>query len=91
MKKGDFPETQLKSKKPGLPEIVGRIMDGFFALDIHWRYTFMNKKAGEVLQLDPDAIADHSIWDEFPDSIGQPFHRPRNRNAPGSATNYTTM
>ncbi len=63
------------SKKPDLPEIVGRIMDGFFALDIHWRYTFMNKKAGETLGLDPDAITDHSIWDEFPDSIGQPFHK----------------
>src|SRR5450432_86252 len=75
MKKNTFPETQIRPKRAGLPEIVGRITDGLFALDIHWRYTFMNKKAGELLGLDPDTVTDHPIWDEFPDSIGQPFYK----------------
>ncbi len=50
-------------------------MDGFFALDTDWRYTYMNNQAGEALGLDPDTIIGHSIWAEFPDSIGQPFYK----------------
>jgi hypothetical protein len=40
MKKSTFPETQLRPKISDLPEIVGRIMDGLFALDTDSRFIY---------------------------------------------------
>ena len=49
--------------------------DLFALRNTGWHYTFMNKKAGEIQDLDPDRIMGRQIWTEFPDSIGQPFNK----------------
>jgi len=52
-----------------------RITDGFVALDKNWCYTYMNKRAGEIFDRDPNTMIGKHIWTEFPEGIGQPFHR----------------
>ncbi|HLG33667.1 MAG TPA: PAS domain S-box protein [Bacteroidia bacterium] len=59
----------------GLSEILDRITDGFIALDKNWCYTYMNKRAGEILNRDPQQMIGKHIWTEFPEGIGQPFHK----------------
>ncbi len=52
-----------------------RITDGFVALDHHWRYTYMNRKAGEIFNRKPEDMIGKHIWTEFPEGVGQPFHK----------------
>ncbi len=63
----DFPNL-LKS-------ILERITDAFVALDKNWCYTYMNKKAGEIFNRQPEQMIGKHIWTEFPEGIGQPFYK----------------
>ena len=56
--------------------ILNRISDGVVALDSRWHYTYVNESAAKMLQRDSssDLIGRH-IWTEFPEGVGQPFHR----------------
>lgn len=45
------------------------------ALDSNWRYTYMNKKAGEIFNCDPAKMIEKHIWTEFPEGIDQPFYK----------------
>lgn len=56
-------------------EILERISDAFVALDKDWCYTYMNKKAGEIFQRDPQEMIGKHIWTEFPEGVGQPFYK----------------
>ena len=49
--------------------------DGFVSLDKNWRYTYMNKKAGEIFGRDPEKMKGVHIWTEFPEGIDQPFYK----------------
>lgn len=51
-----------------------RVSDAFVALDKNWVYTYMNKKAGEIFNRDPEKMVGKHIWTEFPEGIGQPFY-----------------
>ena len=53
--------------------VFERITDAFVALDKSWRYTYMNKKAGEVFNRNPAQMIGKHIWTEFPEGVGQPF------------------
>jgi PAS domain S-box-containing protein len=65
---------------PILPDIIGRIADGFFALDTHWKFSYMNVPAGEMLQLDPQTVIGQLIWSKLPLIMGEPFYN-ASRNA----------
>ena len=56
-------------------EILERISDAFVALDKNWCYTYMNKKAGEIFNRNPQDMIGKHIWTEFPEGIGQPFYK----------------
>ncbi|MEO6328501.1 MAG: PAS domain-containing protein, partial [Ginsengibacter sp.] len=68
------PSSQLTGQFD-LNEILERISDAFLALDNKWRYTYMNKKAGEIFNRDARKIIGKNIWKEFPEEIDQPFYR----------------
>ncbi len=84
------PPTQLRttpgtSKDPQLPheadtaadlgKILERVSDAFVALDRNWRYTYLNRQAGLLFGRSPAALVGKHIWTEFPEGVGQPFHR----------------
>jgi PAS domain S-box-containing protein len=54
--------------------ILECITDGFVALDTNWRYTYVNKQAGELFGREPKDLLGTHIWEEFPDGVGQPFY-----------------
>ena len=56
-----------------LSEILERISDGFVAVNNYWCLTYMNKKAGKLINRDPDKMIGVNIWTEFPDIIDHPF------------------
>lgn len=56
-------------------EILERITDGFVALDRDWRYTYVNRRAAELFGRQPQELIGKHIWTEFPEGVGQPFHR----------------
>jgi PAS domain S-box-containing protein len=74
MKGNTNPQGPFKESASDLPDILGRIMDGFFALDINWQYTYMNPAAGEMLRRDPETIKGRRIWSELPDIMGESFY-----------------
>jgi PAS domain S-box-containing protein len=80
MKTDTGPQGQFEHRGSDLPEILGRITDGFFALDIDWQYTFMNQAAGIILQRDPETSVGRRIWTELPAIMGEPFYN-ASRNA----------
>ena len=53
--------------------ILECITDGFVALDPDWRYSYINKRAGEMFGRTPEQLLGKHIWDEFPDGAAQPF------------------
>lgn len=55
--------------------VFERISDAFVALDNNWCYTYMNKKAGEIFNRNPEEIIGKHIWTEFPEGIDQLFYK----------------
>ena len=52
-----------------------RVTDGFVALDREWRYVYLNTEGARLLGRTPEQLLGKHIWTEFPDGIGQPFHK----------------
>lgn len=56
-------------------EILERVTDAFVALDRNWRYIYVNQRAAEIFGRARESLLGKHIWTEFPDGVGQPFHR----------------
>ena len=56
-------------------ELLDGMSDAFVSLDRQWCYRFVNRKAGQLFGRDPASLLGRHIWTEFPDGVGQPFHR----------------
>jgi PAS domain S-box-containing protein len=67
--------TESKKAKVLLTNTFERITDAFVALDTNWCYTYMNKKAGEVLNRNPEEMIGKHIWTEFPEAINGEFYK----------------
>ncbi len=68
-------EIALSEKSELLAEMYDRISDAFVSIDRDWKYTFVNKKAGEILARDPKELIGKTIWDEYPDAINFHFYK----------------
>ncbi len=66
---------KLSASEKNYRTLLESITDAFVAIDKNWRYTYMNKKAGQVFGRDPGTMIGRHIWTEFPEGIGQPFHK----------------
>ena len=58
-----------------LANILDRVSDGFVALDSSWRYVYVNQQAATLFGRRPSDLVGRHIWTEFPEGVGQPFHR----------------
>ncbi|MCW3119632.1 MAG: domain S-box-containing protein, partial [Chitinophagaceae bacterium] len=54
--------------------IMERLSDGFAAFDKNWRFTYVNKAAGGIINRKPAELIGKNIWTEFPESINRPFY-----------------
>ncbi|MBM4137650.1 MAG: PAS domain S-box protein [Nitrospira sp.] len=66
---------QLEEAKEKINNIIESISDAFVSLDTDWRYTYVNKKAGEIFGRRPEDLIGKHIWTEFPEGIDQPFYK----------------
>jgi len=76
--------TQKPSRTKGLDAMLDRISDGFFALDTHWRFTRLNRRAAALAPRKPEVLMGKSIWSMFPRETGSivwtEFHRAVDNN-----------
>ncbi len=56
-----------------LDRVLERIGDGFFALDRHWHFTYVNKRAEELFRRDRDELIGKELSDVFPGGLGTGF------------------
>jgi diguanylate cyclase (GGDEF)-like protein/PAS domain S-box-containing protein len=62
--------TELHQTHQQSYEILESITDAFYALDGEWRFTYVNRHAGELLHRDPEELIGKSVWNEYPDARG---------------------
>jgi len=67
--------TQRKRDEEERRQVFERITDAFVALDSNWIYTYVNTKAAQIFGRRPEDMIGKHIWTEFPEGVGQPFHR----------------
>jgi PAS domain S-box-containing protein len=67
-------EQQVKIKTAETINILERITDGFLALNSNLTFTFVNKKAGEILGYDPGKMMGKNIFTDFPDTSSEDFN-----------------
>ena len=58
-----------------LNDTLNNISDGFVSLDSNWCYTYINKKAADLLGRKPESLIGKHIWTEFPEGVGQSFYK----------------
>lgn len=61
---------RLIESEENFRRLLERISDGFIALDKDWRYTYANKKIGEMTRRQPEDLIGKCVWEEFPDAVG---------------------
>jgi PAS domain S-box-containing protein len=62
------------SPQPDLTDVFERIYDAFIALDGEWRFTYVNKKAGEIFAKEPSTLIGQLIWDQFEEGSERPLY-----------------
>ncbi len=55
--------------------ILESIAEGFFTLDSHWRFDFVNRQAHRILERELGSLQGRTIWDEYPGLQGTEFER----------------
>jgi PAS domain S-box-containing protein len=68
-------EQRVQRKAQELTHVFERVTDAFIAYDKNWNYTYLNKKAGEILGRSPEQLIGKNMWTEFPEKLAEPFYR----------------
>lgn len=58
-----------------IADILESVNDAFVSLDRNWCYSYVNRRAAELFGRKPEDLIGRNIWSEFPEGIGQPFHK----------------
>jgi PAS domain S-box-containing protein len=66
---------KLNLNEENYRNMVERISDGFIALDLNWRFTYINKKAEQLFRRPQGSLIGKQIWSEFPETIDRPFYK----------------
>jgi len=53
--------------------ILERITDAYYALDLSWRFTYVNGQAERLLNRRREDLLGKNVWDEFPEAVGSVF------------------
>lgn len=60
---------EAESAKQTVETILSSISDGFYTLDRHWRYTYVNDRYCEMAGMEREALLGKGIWDLFADAV----------------------
>ncbi len=75
LEKEQAARVDAEQTRAQLVRLLESVTDAFVALDKEWRYTYVNARAGEIFQRQPEDLIGKQIWTEFPEGVGQPFQR----------------
>ena len=67
------PEIGQEGQNPHLIGIVDSISDPLFAVDAHWRVTYLNRQAAQHLDKTPGEVLGELLWEEFPETGDSEF------------------
>lgn len=65
--------AELKRNEERLDNLVNSIKDGFLELDREWRFTYINKRAANNGNFEPEDLVGENIWEKFPHMAGSKF------------------
>ncbi|MGF1480754.1 MAG: GAF domain-containing protein [Cyanophyceae cyanobacterium] len=66
---------EAEAARAQVTNILESITDGFFALDTHWRFTYINRQAESLLQRSREELVGQNIWEIFPEAVETNFYR----------------
>ncbi|AFY30939.1 ATP-binding protein [Calothrix sp. PCC 7507] len=65
---------EQQAAKAKLANILDTVSDGFVSLDSNCCYTYINQRAGQILNCHPQDLIGKNIWEEFPEVVGSKFY-----------------
>jgi len=65
----------INDKTEELIKVFERITDAFVAFDTQWNYTYVNKKASEIIGLKPEELIGKNLWEESPGKKEYAFYK----------------
>lgn len=69
-------QLEAETAKQTVETILSSIRDGFVTFDRAWRYTYVNDRQLEILNLSREAVMGQNVWDVFPDVVGtEAYHQ----------------
>lgn len=69
----ELQKQKLIHKHQQIEEILERITNGFYALDKEWRITYVNTRAGQILDIKREQYIGRIIWECFPELLNSVF------------------
>ena len=63
-------EQELVQSHRQVTEILNSIQDGFVALNHYWQFIYVNKRAAECMNSEPDDLLGENLWNRFPELSG---------------------
>ncbi|HXX95372.1 MAG TPA: PAS domain S-box protein, partial [Planctomycetota bacterium] len=67
-------EGSVPTPVPGsglLEQVLERITDGFMTLNSVWQFSYVNRKAGEILGRDAAELVGKHLWTDLPEGVAQ--------------------
>lgn len=68
-------EQELVQSHRQVSEILNSIQDGFISLNHYWQFIYVNKKAAEHLNAEPEDLLGQNIWKRFPELVGTEYEK----------------
>jgi PAS domain S-box-containing protein len=62
-------QQQLQEANTLITEILESITDSFFAVDRHWRFTYVNRRFEEIMGRSRSELLGQLLWQEFPAAV----------------------
>ncbi len=66
-------EEKILRQHHEMNEMLGRIADGFFAVNHEWRFVYGNKQVEQMLGIKVEDYMGKSFWDCFPEALGTEY------------------
>jgi len=67
-------DEALRKTNATLEATLDTITDGVLVMDRDWRYTYVSKRAGEIVGMPPESLVGGRVWDLFPHARGTKFY-----------------
>ncbi len=65
---------EQQAAKAKLADILETVTDAFIALDRNWCFTYVNQRAGQIMDRHPTELIGKNIWEELPESVENEFY-----------------